>query len=210
MPAGAASGDGNAGRVAEVGLGDLHVGEKDLAGVERDAAEGGVADGAGLLVDLLEHEVLVAGLFGLDRVPGDALGLELFGCAVEVSEGNAVDGEGGDLVVVEEVDIAGLVENAGNVGGEEELAVAEAEHDGGAHAGGDHFVGLEGGEDADGEGAGHAAGGATDGFFEGKDWPSRQRRFARCAAGDGDDGLGFVGIFEISDGCGGPRRAHLS
>jgi hypothetical protein len=73
VPTGAAGGDGDLGGGAEVGVGDLHFGEEDVAGVERDAAEGGVADGAGLLVDFLEHEVLVAGLFGLDGVPGDAL-----------------------------------------------------------------------------------------------------------------------------------------
>ncbi len=80
--------------------GDLHVGEEDFAGVERDAAEGGVADGAGLLVDLLEHEVLVAGFFGLDGVPGDALDFEGEWVAVEVGEGDAGFGEGGDFAVV--------------------------------------------------------------------------------------------------------------
>ena len=62
--------------MAELFLRNAHFGEEDFAGVERDAAEGGVADGAGLLVDFLEHEVLVAGFFGLDGVPGDALDLE--------------------------------------------------------------------------------------------------------------------------------------
>ncbi len=76
VPGGSAGGDGDLAGVAEVGFGDLHVGEKDFAGFEGDAAEGGVADGAGLLVDFLEHEVLVAGLFGLDGVPGDALDFE--------------------------------------------------------------------------------------------------------------------------------------
>ena len=97
-----------------------------------------------------------------------ALGDEGFWLAFEVGEGDAVDGEGGDFVVVEEVDVAGVVENAGDVGGEEELAVAEAEDDGRAHAGGDHLVGLVGGEDADGEGAGHAFDGSSDGLFEGE------------------------------------------
>ena len=53
---------------------------------ERDAAEGGVADGAGLLIDFLEHEMLVAGFFGLDGVPGDALDVEGEGGAGEVGE----------------------------------------------------------------------------------------------------------------------------
>ena len=56
-------------------LRNVEVGQEDLSAVERDAAEGGVADGAWLLVDFLEHEVLVAGLFGLDGVPRDAGGL---------------------------------------------------------------------------------------------------------------------------------------
>ena len=70
---GSAGGDGNLRGVVEIFLGDGHVGEEDVAGVGGDAAENGVADSAGLLVDFLEHEVLVAGLFGLDGVPGDAL-----------------------------------------------------------------------------------------------------------------------------------------
>ena len=100
MPAGAAGGDGDVGGGAELLGGDLHVGQEDLAGFERDAAERGVADGARLLVDLLEHEVLVAGLFGLDGVPGDALDFQRERLAVEVGEGDAGGGEDGDLAIL--------------------------------------------------------------------------------------------------------------
>ena len=116
---------------AELGVGDLHGLEEDVAGVERDAAEGGVADGARLLVDLLEHEVLVAGLLGLDGIPEDALDLQGQGLALEVGEGDAFAGEDGELAVGEEVDVAGVMQDAGNVGGEEELAVADAQTAGG-------------------------------------------------------------------------------
>ena len=167
VPGGAAGGDGDAGGGLELGGGDLHVGEEDLAGFERDAAEGGVADGAGLLVDLLEHEVLVAGFFGLDGVPLDALDLEGEGVVVEVGEADAGGGEDGDFAVLEEVDVAGVVEDAGDVGGEEELALADAEDGRRAHAGGDEGVGGVRGEDADGEGSGEALDGAADGFIEG-------------------------------------------
>ena len=167
VPGGAAGGDGDLGAGTELLGGDLEVGEEDAAGFERDAAEGGVADGAGLLVDFFEHEVLVAGFFGLDGIPGDALGEEGAGGAVEVGEGDAGGGEGGEFAVGEEVDGAGVVEDAGDVGGEEELALAEAEDGGRAEAGGDELVGLVGGEDADGEGAGEAEDGAADGFFKG-------------------------------------------
>ena len=88
------------------------------------------------------------------------------GRAFEVGEGDAGGGEDGEFAVGEEVDVAGVVEDAGDVGGEEEFAVADADDGGRAHAGGDELVGLVGGEDADGEGSGEALDGAADGFFE--------------------------------------------
>ena len=167
VPGGSAGGDGDLAGVAEVFFGDLHLCEVDFAGGEGDAAEGGVADGAGLLVDFLEHEVLVAGLLGHDGVPGDALGLEWDGSAVEVGKGDAGASEDGDFAVGEEVDVAGVMEDSWDVGGEEVLALADADDGGWTHAGGDELVGLVGGEDADGEGSGEVFDGAADGFFEG-------------------------------------------
>ena len=64
------------------------------------------------------------------------------GRAVEVGEGDAGGGEDGEFAVGEEVDVAGVVEDAGDVGGEEEFAVADAEDGGRADAGGDELVGL--------------------------------------------------------------------
>ena len=72
------------------------------------------------------------------------------------------------------------MEDAGDVGGEEEFAVAEAEDGGRAHAGGDELVGLGGGEDADGEGAGEAGDGAAHGFFEGDDVRDGRVRLRAC------------------------------
>ena len=167
VPGGSAGGDGDAGAGAEFLGGDLHVGQEDVAGIERDAAEGGVADGAGLLVDLLEHEVLVAGFFGLDGIPGDALGLHGENFAVEVGEDDAGHGEGGDFAVLQEVNVARVVEDAGDVGGEEEFSLANAYNRRWPHAGGDEGVGRVGGEDADGEGSGEALDSAADSFVEG-------------------------------------------
>ena len=181
MPAGAARPRcGDAGGVAELLLGDLELVEEDFAGVEGDAAEGGVADGAGLLVDFLEHEVLVTGFFGLDGVPGDALRGEGLGVVVEVGEDDAGGGEGGDFEVVEEVNGAGVVEECrGTSEARKNSAVTEAQDDGRAHAGGDHLVGLGGGEDADGEGSGEALDGAADGFFERERGRVRRRGLRR-------------------------------
>ena len=53
------------------------------------------------------------------------------GRAVEVGEGDAGGSEDGEFAVGEEVDVARVVEDAGNVGGEEEFAVAEPRTTGG-------------------------------------------------------------------------------
>ena len=105
----------------------------------------------------------------------------------------------------EEVNVAGVVEDAGDVGGEEEFAVAEAEDDGRAEAGGDHLVGRVRGEDADGEGSGEALDGAADGFFEGDDGVGGAALFV-------EDGDGFVGVGGVGgggEGSGGRRSRRL-
>ena len=57
----------------ELRVGDLHLLEEHLARVLRDAAEDRLARRGRLLEDLLEHEVLVAGLLRHDRIPEHAL-----------------------------------------------------------------------------------------------------------------------------------------
>ena len=97
---------------------------------------------------------------------------------------HAFFGEDGEFAVGEEVDVAGVVEDAGDVGGEEEFSVADADDGGRAHAGGDELVGLVRGEDADGEGSGDALDGAADGFFEGDGgwWPLLSGRVRTASA----------------------------
>jgi hypothetical protein len=110
--------------------------------------------------------VLVAGLFSLDGVPRDALDFERERRAVEVGEGDAGGSEDGEFAVGEEVDVARVMQDAGDVGGEEEFALADAEDGGRAKTRGDEFVGLVGREDTDGKGPGETLDGAADGFFE--------------------------------------------
>ena len=62
---------------AEVVVGERHLVEEHVTGVARHAAQNRFADGRRLLEDLLEHEVLVAGLLGLHGIPRDALRLLL-------------------------------------------------------------------------------------------------------------------------------------
>ena len=69
------------------------------------------------------------------------------------------------------------MEDAGDVGGDEVLAFADADDDGRAGACGDDLVGLGGGEDAECEGSGEALDGAADGVFEqGSGFRQAQRR----------------------------------
>jgi hypothetical protein len=77
------------------------------------------------------------------------------------------------------------MQDAGDVGCEEEFAFAEAEDDGRAKTRGDEFIGLVGRENADGKGPGEALDGAADGFFQ---------RNGGLAAGEGEDGFGGVGF----------------
>ena len=90
----------------------------------------------------------------------------LDGVAVEVGELDAGQGEDGHVAVGEEVDVARVVQNAGNVGGDEGLALADADDDGRAEARDDDLVRLGGREHAQRKGSGEALDGAADGNFE--------------------------------------------
>jgi hypothetical protein len=111
----------------------------------------------GLLVNLLEHEVLEPALLGHDRVPGDALGVRLDGVALEVRHAHRVLGEHGQLAVAEEEDVARVLEDGGHVGGDEVLAVAEADDDGRPLPDGDDRVRLFGRDDREREDAAQVA-----------------------------------------------------
>src|SRR5690348_15187012 len=115
MPTGAASGNVDLLQRLELGFRDVHVVEEDLARVERNAADGGIADGARLLEDFLEHEVLEAALFRHDRVPGNVLHLALDGTAFEVSELHALRGDDSEIAIAEEEQVARVIENRRNV-----------------------------------------------------------------------------------------------
>jgi hypothetical protein len=114
--------------------------EVDPAGREVDASGEGVLQGLGLVVDLLGHEVLVATLLGLDRVPVEHLDRPLAPPAGEVGEHDAGRGDPGEVAVLEEDHPPGVGEDGGRVGGEELLALAEPEDEGGAVAGGDDLA----------------------------------------------------------------------
>ena len=102
-------------------------------------------------------------------------------------------GKDGAVAVLEEDDVAGVVEDAGDVGGHEVFAIADADDGGRAGARSDELVRLVRGEDADGEGAGEAFDGAADGFFEGQDHGA-DTRLCRRRCAHVENGFGLVGL----------------
>ena len=91
--------------------------------------EQGVGDRGRLLGDLLEHEVLVAALLGGRQIPVDSkLAVVRDVVAVEVGDPVAVGGDHYGLVLAEFDGIAGVLDECGDVGADEHLAVADTEH----------------------------------------------------------------------------------
>ena len=166
VPTGAAGDDLDGLKILKFLLADVHLVEKDFAGFLRNSAEQRVAHGARLFEDFLLHEMLEAALFGHDGVPGDVLGGTIDGMALKIHEADALRREDGDFAIAEEEDAAGVLQNRGNVAGDEEFVFAEADDDGRAEARGDDFVRIARGERYQRVRAAHHFYGFQDGFFE--------------------------------------------
>ena len=113
-----------------------------------------VGDNAGLLEDLLEHEVAVATLLGGLHVPLD--GHDLVAHGGEIFDGIdlvAPAVHSGHLPVLQEDDLAGVGQKGGNVGSHEEFARAYAHDEGSRHAGCQELAGLLAAHEADSVGA---------------------------------------------------------
>ncbi len=140
---------GNLDRVQpfEVGLGNvLHLVQKNPAGVERDAAFHSFTHGARLLVNLLQHEMLEAALFRLDRVPGDPLHDRLDWIAGKIGNTHRVLGHHGNFAVAQKENVARVLENCGDVGGDKVLALAQTDNYRRSQPGGNNSVGFVRGE----------------------------------------------------------------
>ncbi len=102
--------------------------EVDPPLLEVDAPAEGVLQGLRLLVDLLEHEVLVAALLGLDGIPGKVVGGALDRRPGAVDDRDRAAPQARHVAVLEEDDVPGVGEQRGRVGGEEPLVGRDAEH----------------------------------------------------------------------------------
>ena len=123
---------------------DLHFLEKHRTGILGDAAEDGFARCGRLLEDFLEHEVLVAGLLRHDRIPEHPLRRFRHGPPEKIREHDTRARDDGHLLVAQEDDVPCVAEDGGNVGRDEELAVAEADDDGRTVSDGDDLFGIVG------------------------------------------------------------------
>ena len=155
MPRRAAREQGDAIHGGERRIGDLHLLQEYLPGVERDAAQNRFAGGRRLLEDLLEHEVLVARFLRHDRVPQDPLRRLGDGAGEEIRELDPGLRDDRHLLVAEEHDVAGVAQDGWNVRRDEELAIPQAHDDRRAVADGDDLVRIVGGDQHEREEAAH-------------------------------------------------------
>ena len=97
-----------------------------------------LGDGVGLLVDLLQHERLEAGLLGALVVPVELDQLTLDRAAVlGAQEAGTVGRDRDEVAVLGEVHLARLAQKRCRVGGEERLVAADADDERALHAGAD-------------------------------------------------------------------------
>ena len=142
MPTGAAGRDVDLLSRFEFCFRDLHLVQKDVACFLRDAAKRRVTNGAGLLVNFLQHEMLEPAFFGHDRVPGDMLQLTNDGLTVEVGELYSLGGDHRQVAVGKKEEVAGVIEDCGYIRGDEILIFAKTDYCGGAVSGSDDLIGL--------------------------------------------------------------------
>ena len=151
MPGGAAGNDVHGGDIGQKRIGESGPGQVDPA-VLQNAVQG-IADSGGLFVDLLEHEMLIAALFGGLGVPGDLGGLVLDHIAVQVIENDLARGEARHLEIADVIDRAGMLQNGRDIGGQIALAVGDAENHGAVLPGGEDLAGVVAEHQGEGIGA---------------------------------------------------------
>ena len=90
MPAGSACHDLDLPEFAKLLGRDVHLVQENAAGFLSYTAERGVADGARLLINFFEHEMLVAAFFRHDGIPQNMRDLAIHRPPIEVAQPHAV------------------------------------------------------------------------------------------------------------------------
>ncbi len=115
----------------------------------RDPAGHGVADRLGLLVDFLHHEVLEAALFRRARAPGHVVDLLVQLLALQRIDADPGGREDRELLVFQIEDVPRMVQNRGDVRGDEILAFPDSDNQRAVFADRDDFVRLLDRDDAE-------------------------------------------------------------
>jgi hypothetical protein len=128
VPTGAAGNDAHRPETREFGRRDIHLIQKNASRFLAHTPQHGVANRPRLLVNLLEHEVLVAALFRQNRVPQHVRHLPVHGPALKVAQTHAVGLQNRHVAIRQEEHVAGIAENRRHVGRDEVFVVADAYH----------------------------------------------------------------------------------
>ena len=134
-----------------------------------------------LLPNLLEHEVLVAALFRLDRIPLNARDLALDGLAVKVGQLHAGQRQNRHVPIGQKINVARVMQNAGHVGGHKRLALAHADHHRRTEARDHNLVRLGGRQHAQRKGSGEPLHGAPHGHFQRNRLAGFSASFCTCS-----------------------------
>ena len=118
-----------------------------------DPGEQALAQGVGLLHDLLDHEVLIAALLRGGDLPVHGGVFLLHWVQQAVIDLDAVSGEDGNFPVLHVGHVPGVLDDSGDVAGQKVAAVPVAQHQGAVLPGGDDLVGIVHADDAQGIGA---------------------------------------------------------
>ena len=140
VPAGAAGGDDDVVDVHELLVAQVDAAELGGPVLEDEAAAHGVLHRLRLLEDLLEHEMVEPTALDRREVPLDALHRAAERRRVDVHHAVAVGREHAEVTVVQVDDLARVREDRRGVGGEEVLAVADADEERTALARGDDLL----------------------------------------------------------------------
>src|SRR5579863_120718 len=136
MPACAAGDDLHALKILEFLLADVHLIEEHFPGVLRNSSEQSVAHRARLLENLLLHEMFEPALFRHDRVPSHMLRLAVDRVSIEIHHADALRRQDREFAIAQEEHAARVLQNCGNVAGDEKFLFAESYHDGWTHPSG--------------------------------------------------------------------------
>ena len=144
MPRGAARENHYLLDVSKGVIGDTQLSQNDGAVFFGNPAQHGLLDRARLLKDLFEHEVPVASLFCPYGVPLYPLGGFRHWVSCKVGVFDCLAREHRHLLVAEEDDIAGVAKHCRDVRRDQQLFVADTEHDWWSVANSHNLVGVIG------------------------------------------------------------------